>query len=213
MKIFVFGDSITEGYFDTDYGGWCNRLIQYAMKKELETDFSYNRQIFNLGVAGNTSADILARMRLEIESRIQKQANEEKVFMIAVGVNDSQYDIETKETKVHIKQFEKNVLEMIKIGKDHQAKIVLIGLLPVVERLVQPMPWLPTHAYSNDMIHTFDESLKVFGENNGCSYINLRNIFADDTESYFVDGIHPNAIGHELILQKVKEALVEKSII
>ncbi len=213
MKIFVFGDSITEGYFDTDSGGWCNRLIQYVMKRELETDFSYNRQIFNLGVAGNTSADILARMESEIESRGKKTSSEEKVLMIAVGVNDSQYNIETKETKVHINQFENNVLEMIKIGKDHQAKIVLTGLLPVVERLVQPMPWLPTHAYSNQMIDLYDDMLKVISENNICSYLSLRNIFADDTESYFVDGIHPNAAGHELIFQRVKEALVEESII
>ncbi|MFM2424141.1 MAG: hypothetical protein RLZZ70_532, partial [Candidatus Parcubacteria bacterium] len=191
MKIFVFGDSITEGYFDTSRGGWCNRLIQDVMKRELETDFSYNRQVFNLGMAGNTSADILVRMRSEIESRIQKQANEEKVLMIAVGVNDSQYNIETKEAKIHINQFENNIIEMIKIGKDHQAKIVLIGLLPVVERLVQPMPWLPTYAYNNDMIHTYDESLKATGESNGCLYIGLQDIFTDDVESYFVDGVHP----------------------
>ncbi|MFM2339579.1 MAG: hypothetical protein RLZZ360_215 [Candidatus Parcubacteria bacterium] len=213
MKIFVFGDSITEGYFDTDSGGWCNRLIQYVMKKELETDFSYNRQVFNLGVAGNTSTDIVARMESEIESRCKKTSSEEKVLMIAVGVNDSQYNVDTKETKVHINQFENNVLEMIKIGKEHQAKIVVIGLLPVVERLVQPMPWKPTHAYSNQMIDVYDDKLKVIGENNSCSFISLQNIFTDDVESYFVDGVHPNEKGHALLAEKIHEALKIESIL
>ena len=69
MNIFVFGDSITQGFFDTENGGWCSQLSNYVMKKVVESNFELEGMVFNLGVSGDTTKKLLDRFSLEIGVR------------------------------------------------------------------------------------------------------------------------------------------------
>ncbi|MGC9310458.1 MAG: SGNH/GDSL hydrolase family protein [Candidatus Aenigmatarchaeota archaeon] len=67
-RILIFGDSIVFGLWDKQ-GGWANRL-----RKELDEsargDPNRHIQLYNLGIAGDTSIDVLERCENEILQRI-----------------------------------------------------------------------------------------------------------------------------------------------
>ncbi len=85
MRILVFGDSITQGFWDTE-GGWVGHISRYYIEQTIKTQ-NYNiPTIFNLGVSGDTSNEVLARFENEVKARLWP--GEEIVIIISTGVND-----------------------------------------------------------------------------------------------------------------------------
>ncbi len=76
MVICIFGDSITWGAFDYKNGGWVGRLRNYFEEKDEEIE------VYNLGVAGNKTKDLLARFENEVKVR------KVDVIVFAIGIND-----------------------------------------------------------------------------------------------------------------------------
>ena len=78
----AIGDSLTQGVGDTtDQGGFIPLLSQ-----ELKSNYHYNVLSSNYGVSGNTSQQILIRMRKE--RKIQKSLNKANLMTLTVGGND-----------------------------------------------------------------------------------------------------------------------------
>lgn len=77
-RVCIFGDSITQGYNDFDNGGWADQLKIYFNKENPDHSF------FNLGISGDNTEDLLKRFKVEVEAR------NPEVFIIAIGINDSQ---------------------------------------------------------------------------------------------------------------------------
>jgi hypothetical protein len=69
MRVLVFGDSITQGYWDTD-GGWVDRIRRHFDTIQA-TDLQDNDEptIFNLGISADNSRNILERIETETISR------------------------------------------------------------------------------------------------------------------------------------------------
>ena len=61
--VLVYGDSTVQGFWDTE-GGWVQRLRSYLDKKFLNNPDCYY-PLFNLGVSGDTSKDLLERFQGE----------------------------------------------------------------------------------------------------------------------------------------------------
>ena len=60
--VFVFGDSLVYGNNDYEKGGWVNRL-----RLKLEgIDPNKNSYVFNLGIPGNNTNDLVKRFDIEI---------------------------------------------------------------------------------------------------------------------------------------------------
>ena len=59
----VFGDSIVSGFFDT-CGGWVDRLKHDQMMKFIRDGAGV--KVFDLGISGQTSKDLLARIEGEV---------------------------------------------------------------------------------------------------------------------------------------------------
>ncbi|MGE5147967.1 MAG: GDSL-type esterase/lipase family protein [Candidatus Eiseniibacteriota bacterium] len=76
MRLCVFGDSFTNGTGDPERLGWLGRASAGAR----------DVTVYNLGVRGDTSADIRARWRDEAERRLAGQDDARLIF--AFGVND-----------------------------------------------------------------------------------------------------------------------------
>src|SRR3989304_4152501 len=77
--ICIFGDSVVHASFMKV--GWVDLFRQYLEKKYPNDSI----EIYNLGISGNTSEDILKRFEAEILAR------DTTSIIIAVGVNDSGY--------------------------------------------------------------------------------------------------------------------------
>ena len=64
MNVLIFGDSITWGAYDPEQGGWATRLRNYFEEKDNDID------VYNLGISGDTTADLLERIEIEAKSRV-----------------------------------------------------------------------------------------------------------------------------------------------
>ncbi len=214
MRILVFGDSITQGFCDMSGGGWCNRLIKECFEREVVSDYQYNRTIFNLGVSGDNTSDLLKRVRAESEARILKYPPEDfDVAILAIGVNDSQYEMGTGQNRVSVAEMNKNLESIYQSISDLFKKIIIVGIAPVFDKRVQPMTWKTTHGYSNKEISRYNAVLQKFAIAHGQLFFNIQDVYQGKESVCLPDGIHPNELGHEYMYLKIKSMLEENKIL
>jgi len=153
LNIFVFGDSICYGAYDNKLGGWVNRL-----KLDLEQESSCYCNVYNLGVPGDTTSDLLKRMDNELNSRIDETLK--TVIIFSIGINDSGYINNIQ--NVVISDFRKNIISMIKKAKEYSENIMFCGLTKVNEELTTPVSWDNNLHYYNETIGLYDNVLKKY---------------------------------------------------
>src|SRR3989338_5799563 len=127
MNIVIFGDSITWGAYDPDQGGWATRLRNYFEAKDDEIN------IYNLGIPGDTTADLLKRIEIEARSR------EPKVIIIAIGINDARFIHSTHSLRVSPEEFQQNITKLNSIAQEFTNKVVFVGLTVVDESKTAPI--------------------------------------------------------------------------
>jgi acyl-CoA thioesterase-1 len=207
MRIVIFGDSISQGFHDTEMGGWANRLFTELMRREVESGHTYNISGVNLGISGDTTEDVLNRIRTESEARLCKYPTDTfDVLLLAIGVNDSQFAMDTGEHKIQVEETVKNIENIISETADLYGRVVLVGIAPVFDERIQPMAWKPTHGYSNAAIVTYNEAIRAFAEKHNLLFIDMDGVY-DDPGACLPDGIHPNAAGHQMMFERIKTEL------
>jgi lysophospholipase L1-like esterase len=82
--LMFFGDSHTVGVGDEEGLGWTGRVVAAAMEEGVAVTS------YNLGVRGETSADVAARWRAEARPRLPDEGDPRVV--LAFGVNDVSLD-------------------------------------------------------------------------------------------------------------------------
>jgi lysophospholipase L1-like esterase len=205
MRVLIFGDSITQGFWDVE-GGWVARLRKVYDQKAVDTDDYDQPTIFNLGVSGNSSDDVLARFENETKVR----ATEELVFVIAIGVNDARTKAGANYSDTE--RYKQNLGEILKLAKQHSSKILFVGLTPCVEERSNPVSWGDT-GYTNGRIKEFDHTLREFCQEAQVPFVEIFEPFAkaEAENELLPDSLHPNDKGHQLIadlvLPKLKEIL------
>ena len=124
-SICVFGDSTAWGVWDTEKGGWVNRLwLSLAHGSEADNYF----EIYNLSVSGGTTETILERFEKEAQAR---KAN---VIIFQTGGNDSSQDSKGN-FKISPEKFSTNLKEIIVRAKAITNEIVFIGFKNVDEKM------------------------------------------------------------------------------
>ncbi|MDP3882196.1 MAG: SGNH/GDSL hydrolase family protein [Nanoarchaeota archaeon] len=194
QSICIFGASSTHGFYDVEKGGWPDRLKSYLYTKNSEEDYY---EVFNLGISGNTTEDLLARFKNEASTR------KPTIIIISLGDNDSALNIS-------LKKYEENMNTIIKQAKEFTKNIVILGAKKVNEKITNPVPWNKDAHYTNANIQKYDDKLKEISEKGKVSYLSLFNLLND---SDLHDGLHPNSQGHEKIFQVVKDFLKGKRLI
>lgn len=203
MRVLVFGDSITQGFWDTD-GGWVAHIRKQYDQQMIDGTDNDPPTIFNLGVSGDSSDDILARFDNEAKVR----AREELAFVIAVGVNDSR--TKAGENYSDTNRYTQNLSEILKLAKQYSGKVLFVGLTPCVEERSNPVSWGDT-GYTNDRIKEFDNALQEFCQENRVPFVEVFEPFAKaEAETELLpDSLHPNDKGHQLIADLIKPNLGE----
>lgn len=197
-KICIFGDSITQGYYDLEKGGWANRLFVDSMNEGGERELD----VYNLGINGDTSVGLLERMEQELSNRGVD------VIIISIGTNDSL--IENGRNWVDIKVFRENLEKMLSISHKFDAKIFFTGVFGVNEELSAPLTWDDKLYSYNKELKKYDLIIENFCREKEIVFVSLWEILKQEDLS---DGFHPNAEGHEKIFKKVKSVLKENRII
>lgn len=193
MRVLVFGDSITQGFWDTD-GGWVQRIRTVYDKETIKTGYDLPT-IFNLGISGNSSGDIVERFEAETEARYQ---DEKLGLVFAVGVNDSRTKSGVNFSEPE--EYKSNLEKLLAMARKYSDKIVFVGLTPCVEERSNPVSWGDT-GYTNNRIRVFNQVLEDFCHDNTLEFIDILTPFteAGAKTELLPDSLHPNNEGHQLI--------------
>ncbi len=209
-RILIFGASITYGKWDLK-GGWVQRLRNYIDEKSL-SDPNFDYSIYNLGVSGDTTEDLLKRFELETKRRFWEE--KEIIIMFQIGINDSQVVFGKNESRTSAQKFQDNIQKLIELSRKFSSKIIFIELPPVDESKVDPIPWYPKYSYKNEYIKSFNEIIKSLCEKNKIYFVEVfKKWRSGDYKTLLQDGVHPNSEGHEKIFETVKNFLIKNKIV
>ncbi|MEK7134161.1 MAG: GDSL-type esterase/lipase family protein [Patescibacteria group bacterium] len=189
MVICIWGDSITWGAYDPEQGGWATRLRNHLGAKD------NNIYVYNLGISGDTTADLLERIGVEAKSR------EPNLIIFAIGINDAQFIHSANGLRVSLDEFQQNLAKLLSIAKKFTDKVVFVGLTKVDESKTTPCPWNPNKSYTNENITRLDKVIEKFCEDNNLKFIPMGGVIEN---SDLTDGLHPNTGGHIKIFKWIK---------
>lgn len=198
MSICVFGDSITYGYGDRVQGGWVQRL-----RKFFETE-EYYISVYNCGVCGDTSVDLLNRFDIECRAR------DTEMIIFAIGINDARYIDTPDNLAVASPQFQKNIQELINQAQKFSKKIIFLSLTNVVESKLMPIPWVPNEYYTQQNVLAYNQHLKEICQKNNLPFLDVLDLL-DDAE--LEDGLHPDSNGHEKMYLVVRDYLLNNHLV
>lgn len=204
MRVLIFGDSITQGFYDNK-GGWATRLVNQYLEQEVAGK-SNTPTLFNLGISGDTTQDLLNRFEAESSARIDKGSNNALVF--AIGTNDSIYrggDVDCTPEK-----YRQKLSNLVDMARAYTNKMLFVSLFPVIDELLQPFPWSSSgKCYSTERMRLFNNTLITFCKDNNLRLVDVWTEYEEhpDLKSLFFDGIHPNSKGHQIIVDMVNPEL------
>lgn len=205
MNILVFGDSIALGLWDEN-GGWVGKLTKLLVGKALESELQEDYEVYNLGVSGDTTDGLLQRFEFETKQRL---SDDETAIIFAIGINDSEYCHSTRQMKVLPEKFRRNLEELIGQAEKYASKIAFIGLTPVDETKVDPIPWASDFSYRNEFVRRYDEIIKNVCRENNVVYLELfDSLMRSGFIELLADGVHPGGRGHEMIFKIVGRKLL-----
>lgn len=207
MIIYLVGDSITQGYWDSK-GGWADRIKAEVLTRDIASGFKYYHGVHNLGVDGNTTQQALERFDSETEARHWR--NSEYGVVIAIGTNDTVVNKEG-DTVSDPSRYHLQIEELLSKAKRITNKVAVLNLLPVNEELTNPLPSSNSgKSYTNDRIEMFNKELVEFCKSSNVELIDVRREYLNrDCNSLFADGLHPNDAGHEIIFRTVMPVIEE----
>ncbi len=192
MNICIFGDSITEGYYDNEKNGWANRLKAILV----------NDEIYNLGVSGDSTEDLLKRFDADIKDK------NPDMIVFAIGTNDSVYLPAEKRSYVDFDKFKENLKTLIDKSRQFTDNIVFIGLTPVDESLTKPIPWEIEMHYTNEEIRKYNDAIKQICKDEKLKFIDIFSDFEKNNyKEMLSDGLHPNEQGHEWMANRIAQEL------
>lgn len=187
----IFGDSVTQAAYVKN--SWIDLLKIYLEEKYLDGFVN----VFNLGIGGNTSDDILKRFRTESEARMPTD------IIFNFGVNDSGYFGTLDKPIVPEERFIKNIESLIIEAKTFSKNITFIGLTIGDDSLLKPFPENSQgKSYDLSRVKAYDKKLNEIANKNQCKFLSLIDTLKFED---FLDGLHPNEEGHRKIFEVISE--------
>ncbi len=207
--IFVFGDSITYGEWDAK-GGWVQRL-RATFDEAYVNGKGEKTRVYNLGITGNTSADVLKRMEAEIKPRFNKDA--ETFILLAVGMNDAHMKMPEDKPYSTPEEFSRTLGQLVGIARNYTRKIALLGLNPIEQHKTNPLPWNAAKAYRIDRVKIFNGVIEKMAAESELYFVDTwKDWTLINYKPLLFDGLHPNNEGHRRIAGRVETFFALKSL-
>jgi len=206
-SVLCFGDSITQGSVDPE-GGWTQRLHRRLDRDTFplgDTSFPAH-VVFNLGITGDTSETLLARLEREARPRL---LGDQVVIIIAVGVNETGFDLRSGAPAGSERRFAEHLDALVAAARRLTELVLLVGLLPCDEARMQPAPWSSDgESYGNHRIAVFNRVVGRVAAERGVALVDcFEELLAGDHAALLHDGLHPNGAGHQLLADRIGERL------
>jgi lysophospholipase L1-like esterase len=202
MVILIFGDSITQGYWDEE-GGWADRIKRYVMDTDIKRGHKGYHGVFNLGIDANFTQDVVKRFDSEVNARrfAGADANSDYGIIFAIGVNDTLHKGSGYQSSPA--QYLKELESLSQKAKELTSRIAFINLLPVDESVEDQATASEDLFYTNDRIELFNDVLKKFCKENRLTLVDARSLFLNNYGLFSPDGTHPNTEGHKAIYSQL----------
>lgn len=206
FAIFAFGDSITFGRGDNLNRGWAGRLRKYFEAKD------YYNAVYNLGIPGDSSSDLLERFEGEFRSRAKsKMHGDRHVILVGIGTNDSKFIDKNRTPQTKQDEFRNNILKLIRLSRKCAKDIVFIGLAPVDESRTQPYE---TTYFFNKRVGQYDSIIRDCCRKEDVPFIDIFSEWKKlDYAGLLDDGLHLNPEGYERMYETIKGFLIKHKII
>jgi lysophospholipase L1-like esterase len=135
-------------------------------------------------------------------------------LLFSIGINDSQFVHSQNDLRISPEKFKENVQKLIELAQKFTQQIIFLGLAPVDESKVDPIPWVPDRSYKNEHIQQFNKIIEAVAKENNIYFVEIfKEWLNSDYKNLLEDGVHPNSEGHQKIFEKVKDILMENKII
>jgi len=197
MRVLVFGASITQGFWDTE-GGWVQRLRNHYDSLQVK-DFSQDQPtIFNLGVSGDSTEELLARFEHETRARVFRQ--DPLSFVFSIGNNNARE--EDGQLYTTPEKYLVDIQQIVEQAREFSNKILFVGLPACDETRTVPVAWRDIN-YRNNNLWAIEEATRKFCQKESIPHVPIFEKFVDRPE-LLADGLHPNNDGHQLIADLVR---------
>lgn len=182
MRVCFFGDSFTNGTGDDACLGWVGRVCASHRKSGLDLTH------YNLGVRGDTSADIAMRWYNEASARLPEDAVWRLVF--SFGNNDTALADDGGKPRLSLEQSLRNA-QAILIAAREMAPTLMIG----------PVPAFGDHEHKDRLVE-MSEALGNLCDELKVPFLSLTGLpdpfwAVWRREAQKGDGVHPNSGGYE----------------
>lgn len=196
QKIAALGASDFFGMGDPEEGGYIGRFKKWY---EMMDDHHF---VYNLGIRAETSEQILKRLVPEAAPR------KPDLLLLTGGSNDTRR-VGSKDNPVliSIEDYKENIIKLIECGQA-LAQIIFISIHPFDESRTTPFAyWNKNNYYLLKDSIEYARISKEICESKQIPYLDIFNWWIK--EDYFQwlhkDGQHANAIGHQMIFEKLKD--------
>ena len=203
-KVILFqGDSITDALRSRDNDQFAGNGYPTLVKAKLGYDEPGKYTFLNRGISGNRVVDLYARIKIDLINL------KPDVLSILIGVNDVWHEEEIK-NGVDAAKFERIYDMLLDEVQEALPGIRLIILEPFVlhGKATENTPEHPTRwEYFRDETPLRAAAARRVAERHGAAFVPLQHLFDEACKlaepAYWLhDGVHPTAMGHELIARE-----------
>ncbi len=212
--IVALGDSTTADRFVD--GRWLNVYCD-LLRDELPA-YGITGSVINKGVPGDTSSNALARFDSDV------MAQNPDLAILHLGINDAAVDVwkdpPATQPRVSLDQYITNMTTMVHTLKSNSSQVVLMT----------PNPWLWTDQFRdyygkppydvndpmglNVIIPDYVQAVKDLAARESLPVVDVYSLFlaygqtpGNNINDLYVDGIHPNDLGHRLVATALESVL------
>ena len=196
LRIIAFGDSLIYGYGDPVNGGWVEQLRRLWM----HTDNGH--VLYNLGVRGDTTAQVNQRLEAEFLLRGELRNKTPDLIILSVGVNDS-----ARVGKRSMTDYDRFTLEIVNLLDKAQnlCPVLFVGMVPVDE---SKMPFLDCLHFNHQDQFRYKEFTKSACQSRDIPYLDTFDLWQERGQNWInahlsKDGLHPNCDGYRSLFQDV----------
>ncbi|MBD7915144.1 GDSL family lipase [Clostridium sp. Sa3CUN1] len=178
----LIGDSLTFGYGVSKSNSWVEGLKNYIISKNI------NYTIFNKGINGNTTTDMLNRFTEDVIN-----LNPNKIFIMG-GTNDL---LSNRQVSSIVDNIELMIKESLSKTND-----IIIGIPPRIIKEDAKRLFMPslTYDYCEKNLENLKVALINLCNNYNVKFIDFYSLTLNN--NIYIDGIHFNNEGHKIFLEE-----------